>query len=90
MNITPKEAKQLNDAKAAVLAQWKEACFTQGIPADSKFVVFADTNEAAKKHNDLIDKFFKLHNRIAHNLARRERHAKIRFAAKHPGTRVTI
>jgi hypothetical protein len=75
MNMTQKEANQLNEAKAKVLAQWREACFTQGVPADSKFVVFADTNEAAKEHNRLMGEFFALRNRIARNIARRERHA---------------
>ena len=31
--MTTKEANLLNEAKAAVLAQWKKACLTQGIPA---------------------------------------------------------
>ena len=73
--MTTKEANQLNAAKAAVLAQWREACLTQGIPADSKFVVFAETNEAAQEHNRLMGEFFKLRNRIARNVSRRERHA---------------
>jgi hypothetical protein len=76
--MTQKEANQLNDAKAAVLAQWKKACFTQGIPADSKFVIFANNNADAIEHNRLIGEFFKLRNRIARNVARRERHAAFR------------
>lgn len=73
--MTTKEANQLNSAKAAVLAQWREACLTQGIPADSKFVIFAETNDAAKEHNRLMLEFTKLRNRITRNVARRERHA---------------
>ena len=73
--MTQKEANQLNEAKAAVLAQWRKACFTQGIPADSKFVIFANDNADAIEHNRLMGEFFKLRNRIAHNVARREKHA---------------
>lgn len=76
--MTNKEAKLLNDAKAAILKQWREACFTQGIPADSKFVVFAETNEAAKEHNRLMGEFFKLRNRIQRNIDRRARHQAMR------------
>jgi hypothetical protein len=75
LTMTQKEANQLNEAKAAVLAQWKKACFTQGIPADSKFVIFAKINADATEHNRLMGEFFKLRNRIARNAARRERHA---------------
>ena len=73
--MTQKEANQLNEAKAAVLAQWRKACFTQGIPADNKFVIFSNDNVDAVEHNRLMGEFFKLRNRIARNVARRERHA---------------
>ena len=73
--MTQKEVNQLNAAKAAVKASWEAACLVQGTPTDSKFVVFAEENEAAKKHNDLMREYFALRNRIAHNVARRDRHA---------------
>lgn len=70
--MNAKEAKQLKAAKAAVLAQWKKACFTQGLPADSKFVIFAEDNVDAIEHNFLMHNFIQLRNRIARNVARRE------------------
>jgi hypothetical protein len=73
--MTTKEAALLNEAKAAVLAQWTKACLTQGIPADSKFVVFANDNADAIEHNRLMGEFFKVRNRIARNVAKREKAA---------------
>ena len=76
MPLTQKEANQLNEAKAKVLAQWREACFIQGVPADSEFVVFANTNEAANEHNRLMGKFLKLViDCWETHVAQRERHA---------------
>lgn len=73
--MTSKEANQLNAAKAAVQAQWAKACASIGLPADTKFVVFNNDNIEANEHNRLMGEFFKLRNRIARNIARRERHA---------------
>ena len=76
--MNAKEVKQLNEARAAVTAQWRKACFTQGIPADSKFVIFANDNADAVEHNRLMGVFFNLRNRIARNVARREKHAALK------------
>lgn len=73
--MTTKEANQLNAAKAVIAAQWQKACATDGVPADSKFVVFSASNADAVEHNRLMLEFIKLRNRIARNVNRRERHA---------------
>jgi hypothetical protein len=73
--MTAKEANQLNAAKAAVLAQWRKACTSVGLPADAAFVIFGNDNAEAIEHNRLMGELFKLRNRIARNIARRERHA---------------
>ena len=33
---------------------WKAACKFDGLPTDSKFVVFSEKNKAAKMYNDLV------------------------------------
>lgn len=76
--MNTKEAKQLKGAKAAVLAQWEKACFTQGIPSRSKFVVFSDDNADALEYNFLMQDFIQLRNRIGRNVARRENTAMYR------------
>lgn len=73
--MTKKEADQLNAAKADIKDAWTVACNHDGISPDSKFVVFSNDNPAAIRHNILMLEFMKLRNRIARNVARRERHA---------------
>ncbi len=75
MPMTQKEANQLNVKKAEVKAAWFAACLEAGVPTDTKFVVFSNASDLAKRHNELMGEFFKLRNRIARNVTRRERHA---------------
>jgi len=75
MPMTQKEANELNVKKAVVKGFWILACAADGVDSDSKFVVFSDTNHVAKMHNKAMAEFFNLRNRIARNVARRERHA---------------
>jgi len=73
--MTQNEANELNTLKAAVKASWQAACNREGIPTDSKFVVFSKDNQEAVSHNDLMQEFFKARKRILRNETRRERHA---------------
>ncbi len=73
--MTQKEANQLNAAKAAVTASWEATCRASGIDPTSKFVVFDQASPEAVEHNRLMKEYLALRNRIAHNVARRERHA---------------
>lgn len=73
MPITQKEADRLNAKKAEVKAAWAKACESVGLPAETKFVVFSNSNELAKEHNRLMGEFFKLRKNIKRNMARRER-----------------
>lgn len=75
MAMTQKEADTLNGMKADVKALWVLACQHDGVPTDSKFVVFSNDNQNAMGHNRAMLEFIKTRNRIAHNMARRERHA---------------
>jgi hypothetical protein len=75
MPITNKEANQLNNAKLAVRQAWAAACLEAGVPTDTKFVVFNNASDLAKRHNELMGEFFKLRNRIQRNMNRRDRHA---------------
>ena len=75
-----KEADQLNAMKRDIRDSWTVACNHDGIAPDSKFVVFSDDNPAAKRHNELMGEYFKLRNRIMHNVARRDRHAAYKAA----------
>lgn len=75
MPLTSKEAKLLNDKKAEVRSAWAAACVEANVPTDTKFVVFSNASDLAKRHNELMDEYFKLLNRIKKNVARRERHA---------------
>jgi hypothetical protein len=74
-HMTQTEADQLNAAKIAIRAQWEKACATEGVPVGSMFVVFGNTNADAIEHNRLMGEFFKLRNRIARKVARREARA---------------
>lgn len=73
--MTQNEANQLNEARQATLTEWAKACKFDGIPTDSRVAIFSDDNPHAKQHNELMGEFFKLRNRIARNIRRRERHA---------------
>ena len=73
--MTQNEANALNTMKQAVRESWISACNLEGIPTDSKFVVFSDANTEAVRHNELMGEFLKMRNRIARNISRRERHA---------------
>jgi hypothetical protein len=75
MPMTQKEANKLNAMKAAVKLQWNAACEVEGVPVDSKFVVFSNDNRAAYNHNKLMGEFLDLRSRIIKNMARRDRHA---------------
>ena len=50
----------LQKAQAEVSRLWKLACEDEGIPADSKFVVFTSINKYAVAYNDAARKFFAL------------------------------
>ena len=73
--MTQKEANFLNALKVAIRASWVAACNQEGIPSDSKFVVFSKDNQEAISHNELMAEFFKERKRIQANINRRERHA---------------
>jgi hypothetical protein len=75
INPSKKEQAQLAAAQAALTASWAKACASVGVPTDSKFVVFEASTPESIEHNRLMGEYFKLRNRIARNIARRERHA---------------
>lgn len=73
MGLTAKEAKQLNESKAAVKAAWNAACEADGVDPASKFVVWTNGSALARIHNELMGAHFKLVNRIKRNIAARDR-----------------
>lgn len=73
MNLTAKEANQLNESKAIIKVAWLKACAVEGAEPTSVFVVFSTTNPAAIEHNNLMLAHAKLVNRIKRNISRRER-----------------
>lgn len=75
MGLTAKEAKQLNDSKAAVKTSWEAACKFNNIDPTSKFVTFSNDNLAALNHNSLMGAHLALVKRIRRNIAQRERKA---------------
>lgn len=44
----------INDLKLMVAQLWEKACEFDGIPPDSKFVIFSDENKFAKFHGQAI------------------------------------
>jgi hypothetical protein len=76
--LTKKETNQLNVAIQESRAAWSAACVEAGVPIDIKFVVFSNASDLAKRHNELMGKYFSLVKRISKNAARRERHATLK------------
>lgn len=57
---------------------WVSACKHDGIDPASKFVVFSADNPFRATHEQQTRELIQLRNRIAKNIARRERHAAYR------------
>jgi hypothetical protein len=77
MNITAHQT-HLTVLKREVQAAWIAACEAEGIPVDSKFVVFGNTVEAAL-YNETMGMYLRarreFQRQLDRNKARRDRHA---------------
>ena len=61
--VTPKLVnhwRKVLDAQAAVSNLWKLMCEEEGVPTDSKFVVFTSTNKYSAEYNKAVNVFFTL------------------------------
>lgn len=75
MNFTAKEVKQLQDKVKEIRASWAAACEEAGVATDTKFVIFSNASDLAKRHNDLMGEYQDLRKRIVRNSLSRERHS---------------
>lgn len=51
---------KLQKAQKEVSRLWNLMCAEEGVPTDSKFVVFNSTNKYSVKYNTAVKKFFRL------------------------------
>jgi hypothetical protein len=52
--------KSLEAAQRSVSRLWNKMCEEEGVPVDSKFVVFTSTNKFSVRYNKAVQAFFLL------------------------------
>lgn len=58
------KATSMEQAQAKVNRLWKKMCAEEGVPVDSKFVVFTATNKFSKPYQAAVNDFFYIKRQI--------------------------
>jgi len=63
-------ATKLQKAQAEVTRLWNLMCAEEGVPVDTKFVVFTSTNSHATAYNLAVKKFFRVRSQASQSVLR--------------------